>query len=225
MLNPRKKMTKKEIKEDKFVEVALSAKAYVEDNYKQVSIIVASVFGIILLIMVWNYVHKQNIVKSSAILGKAQLEYQNLNYSKAKEFIIQLKDEYPGTDASDQGTFLYANLLYQEKKYDEAKELFKEFIDSYSGSNILVASGYAGYAACLEKEGNYEEAAEYYIRAQKKAKDFIEASNYLYLAGLNYTAVNEYDEAKDAFKKIVDEYESSERQSDAKAKLIMLANK
>ncbi len=225
MLNPRKKMTKKEIKEDKFVEVALSAKAYVEDNYKQVSIIVASIFGIILLIMVWNYVHKQNIVKSSAILGKAQLEYQNLNYSKAKEFIIQLKDEYPGTDASDQGTFLYANLLYQEKKYDEAKELFKEFIDSYSGSNILVASGYAGYAACLEKEGNYEEAAEYYIRAQKKAKDFIEASNYLYLAGLNYTAVNEYDEAKDAFKKIVDEYESSERQSDAKAKLIMLANK
>ena len=177
------------------------------------------------LIMVWNYVYKQNIVKSSAILGKAQLEYQNLNYSKAKEFIIQLKDEYPGTDASDQGTFLYANLLYQEKKYDEAKELFKEFIDSYSGSNILVASGYAGYAACLEKEGNYEEAAEYYIRAQKKAKDFIEASNYLYLAGLNYTAVNEYDEAKDAFKKIVDEYESSERQSDAKAKLIMLANK
>ncbi|MEJ2542695.1 MAG: tetratricopeptide repeat protein [Calditrichaceae bacterium] len=225
MLNPRKKMTKKEIKEDKFVEVALNAKAYVEDNYKQVSIIVASVFGVILLLMVWNYVHKQNAEESAALLGQAQLEYQNLNYSKAKDFIIRLKEEYPGTDASDQGTFLYANLLYQEKNFEEAKEFYKEFIDSYSGSNILLASGLAGYAACLEKENNFEEAAEYYIRAQKKAKDFIEAPNYLYLAGLNFTTANNYDEARDAFQEIVDDYESSDHQNDAKAKLIMLANK
>jgi tetratricopeptide (TPR) repeat protein len=225
MLNPRKKMTKKEIKEDKFVEVALSAKAYVEDNYKQVSIIVLSVFGVILLLMVWNYVHHQNAEKSSVLLGQAQLEYQNLNYSKAKEFINQLTDEYPGTDACDQGTFLYANLLYQEKNYAEAKDLYKKFIDSYSGSNILIASGLAGYAACLEKEENYEEAAEYYMRAQKKAKDFIEAPNYLYLAGLNYTAADDYEDARDAFQKIVDDYESSDHQTDAKAKLIILANK
>ena len=225
MLNPRKKMTKKEIKEDKFVEVALSAKAYVEDNYKQVSIIVTSVFGVILLLMVWNYVRNQNAEKSSALLGQAQLEYQNLNYPKAKEFILRLMEEYPGTDASDQGTFLYANLLYQEKNFEEAKGFYKDFIDSYSGSDILVASGLAGYAACLEKEGNYEEAAEYYTRAQKKAKDFIEASNYLYLAGLNYTAAKDYEEAKDAYQKIVDDYESSDHHADAKAKLYMLANK
>ena len=225
MLNPRKKITKKEIKEDKFVEVALNAKAYVEDNYKRVSIIVASVFGIILLIMVWNHIQKANAEKSSALLGQAQLEYQNLNYSKAKDFITRLMDEYPGTEARDQGIFLYANLLYQEKNYTEAKDLFKEFIDSYSGSNILTASGLAGYAACLEQENINKEAADYYIRAQKKAKNFIEAANYLYLAGLNYTAANEYAEARDAFQKIIDEYESSHRHSDAKAKLIMLAKK
>ena len=154
MLNPRKKMTKKEIKEDKFVEVALSAKAYVEENYKLVSIIVASVFGIILLLMVWNYYQKTISDESSALLGQAQLEYQNLNYSKAKEFITRLMDEYSSTDACDQGIFLYANLLYQEKNYAEAKDLFKEFIDSYSGSDILAASGLAGYAACLEQENN-----------------------------------------------------------------------
>ena len=218
-------MTKKEIKEDKFVEVALSARAYVEENYKQVSIIVASVFGIILLLMVWNYYQKTISDESSALLGQAQLEYQNLNYSKAKEFITRLMDEYSSTDACDQGIFLYANLLYQEKNYAEAKDLFKEFIDSYSGSDILAASGLAGYAACLEQENNNKDAADYYIRAQKKAKNFIEAANYLYLAGLNYAVAEEYEDARDAFQKIVDDYESSTRQSDAKAKLIMLANK
>ena len=83
----------------------------------------------------------------------------------------------------------------------------------------------AGYAACLEQENNNKDAADYYIRAQKKAKNFIEAANYLYLAGLNYAVAEEYEDARDAFQKIVDDYESSTRQSDAKAKLIMLANK
>lgn len=225
MLNARKKMTKKEIKEDKFVEIALSARAYVEENYKQVSLIIASVFGIILILMGWNYHQNIQAEESSALLGQAQLEYQNLNYSKAKEFITRLMDEYSGTEACDQGIFLYANLLYQEKNYFEAKDLFKEFIDSYSGSDILAASGLAGYAACLEQENNNKDAADYYISAQEKAENFIEASNYLYLAGLNYEVAAEYEEARDAFQKIVDDYESSPRQSDAKAKLIMLANK
>lgn len=225
MLNPRKKMTKKEIKEDKFVEVALSAKAYVEDNYKQVSIIVVSIFGIILLFMIWNYIQNEKAEKSSTLLGEAQLEYQNLNYPKAKELLTLLRDEYPGTEASDQGVFLYANLLYQEQNYSEAKEYFKEFLDSYSGSEILIASGLAGYAACLEKDKAFEEAAEYYMRAQKAAKEFIEASNYLYLAGLNYAAANDTKNAKNAFQKIVDDYKSSNKLTDAQAELIMLANK
>lgn len=225
MLSPRKKMTKKEIKEDKFVEVALNAKSYIEDNYQRVSIIVIAIFGAILLLMLWNHVQNQKDQESSALLGKAQLEYYNLNYSKAKDFIVRLMDEYPGTEASEQGMFLYANLLYQEKKYAEAKDMFKAFIDSYSGSNILIASGLAGYAACLEKENQYQQAAEYYIRAQKKAKNFVEAVDYLYLAGLNYATAGDTSEAKAAFQKIIDDYENSSRNSDAKAELILLANK
>jgi tetratricopeptide (TPR) repeat protein len=221
MLKPRKKMTKKEIKEDKFVEVALNARAYVEDNYKRVSIIVIAIFGVIVLIMGYRYVHQMNEEKSSALLGQAQLEYQNLNYPKAKEFINRLIEEYSGTDAADQGQFLLANLYFQEGNIEEAKMNFKEFIDSYGGSNILIASGIAGYAACLEKEGNYSEAAEYYERAQKKSPDFVEAANYLYLAGLNYMADGNNEKASEMFQKIVNDYESSNRKDDAQAKLII----
>ncbi|MEJ2052845.1 MAG: tetratricopeptide repeat protein, partial [Calditrichaceae bacterium] len=183
------------------------------------------VLVIVLIFLYWN--HSQNIKaeKSSTLLGKAQLEYQNLNYSKAKEFITELREEYPGTEAAEQGMFLYANLLYQEKKYAEAKDYYKEFIDSYSGSNILIASGLAGYAACLEEEKQYEEAAEYYIKAQDKAEKFVQAPVYLYLAGLDYASAGEYDKAREAFKTIVNDYENSKRYTDAKAELILLAQK
>lgn len=225
MLKPRKKLTKKEIKEDKFVKTALQTRAFIEDNYKQVSIITGVVFGIIILIMVYSYFQREASEKSSAILGKAQLEYQNMNYSKARQFLNRLLDEYSGTEAADQGLFLLANLFYQENNIEQAKQLYGEFIDSYGGSEILMVSGYAGYAACLEKEERFEEAAEYYIKAAKEAPDFVEAPNYLYLAGKNYLAADLPGEAKSTFQSIVDKYEDSTRFTDAKTQLILLAKK
>ncbi len=225
MLKPRKKLTKKEIKEDKFVKTALQTRAFIEDNYRQVSIITGAVFGIIILIMVYTYFQRQSSEKSSAILGQAQLEYQNMNYTKAKQFLNRLLDEYSGTEAADQGMFLLANLFYQENNIEQAKQLYSEFIDSYGGSEILMASGYAGYAACLEKEERFEEAAEYYLKASKKAPEFVEAPNYLYLAGKNYLAAELPEEAKDTFQTIIKKYEDSDRFNDAKSQLILLAKK
>jgi len=227
MLKPQKKVkiSKKEIKEDKFVEAALNAKAYVEENYQKVTIITAVIFGIVILFMGYRYVHNQNVERSSAILGEAQLEYHNLNYPKAKEFISRLMDEYSGTDAAEQGQFLLANLLFQEKDYEGAKTNFKEFIDTYDGSDILVASGYAGYAACLETEDQFTEAGKYYEMAQKKDPGFVEAANYLYLAALNFERAGDNAKAQKLFEKIVEDYDSSNRKDDAKTQLVLLANK
>jgi len=225
MLKPQKKITKKELKEDKFVQTAMNARAYVEDNYKQVTILTAVVFGLFLLIMGYNYVNEQTSEKSSTQLGKAQLEYQNMNYTKAKNLLAQLQDEYSGTEAADQGLFLLGNLYYQQDQIDEAAQAYDEFTSSYSGSNILVASGYAGYAACQEKKENYGEAAEYYQKAQKAAPNFVEAANYLYLAALNYISIEQHDDARDILQRIVKDYEESQRFDDAKAQLILIAQK
>lgn len=224
MLKPRRKLSKKEIKEDKFVQVTMQTKAYIEENYQRVVMITVTVFAVFVLIMAWNYFQSGNEEKSVALLGNAQVEYQNLNYSKAKGFLIRLLDEYSGTDASDQGLFLMANLLYQEGKVQEAKGYYKDFIDSYSGSEILVASGLAGYAACLSSSGDIEEAAEYYERAQRKAPSFVQAPNYLYLAGLNYMKIDDSDRARELFQIIMEEYDESDVKPKAQAKLLEIAN-
>ena len=138
-------------------------------------------------------------------------------------FLEKLATEYSGSDAALQGTFLLANLNFNENNIVEAKNLFKEFIDSYSGSNILLASGYAGYAACLSNEGSYIEAAEYYEEAQEIVGDFNMASEYLFLAGLNYQNAKDNEKAKETFNKLVEDYKDSPLVFDAKTKLIMLS--
>ena len=106
-----------------------------------------------------------------------------------------------------------------------AEQAYAGFIDSYGGSSILLASGYAGYAACQEKKENCAEAAEYYLKARKEAPEFVEASNYLYLAALNYIALDDYESARKNLKIIVEKYEDSTRETDAKAKLILISQK
>ena len=226
MLKPqKKKITKKDLKEDKFVETALKTKTYLEENSKQVTIAVIAILAFVVLIMVYKNYHEQRVMKANALLGLAQVEYQNMNYAKARNFLNRLFEEYDGTDAAVQGYFVLANLNFEQEKYEEAEVAFKKFIDNYDGSKILKASGYAGYAACLEHRGAYKAAAKYYLKAQKAAPDFIEAANYLYLAGLNFAKAGQIDQSRDAFQLIVEKYEKSNRFNDAKAQLILLAKK
>jgi len=224
MLKPKRKLTKKEIKEDKFVKTTMQVRAYVEENYRLVTMITLGIFGLFIFIMFIMYSTEKKQIESASLLGQAQTEYQNLNYSKAKAFLTRLTEEYDGTDAADQGTFLLANLYFQEKNIALAKDNYHEFIDSYSGSEILIASGYAGLAACLSQEQDYEQAAVNYLKAQKKAPDFVEAADYLYLAGLNYLESGQKEKAAEMFRKIVEDYENSKKKDDAKARLILLAS-
>ncbi len=218
-------MTKKEIKEDKFVKFALESKAYLEEHTKQVTFVMGVFLVIVVGYLFFSYQHGKSQQESSSLLGEAQAEYQNLNNQKAKELLLRLIENYGGTRASDQGLLLLANIYYNENNIEEAAKYFQEFIDSYDDDDFLLASGYAGYAACLEKQKKYSEAAEYYQKAQKTAPDFVEAPNYLYLAALNLIDAGEQGQAKELLQKIISEYEKSNIVDDAKAQLILMASK
>ncbi len=223
MLKPQKKrITKKNLKEDKFVETALMARSYFEEHTKEITYIAAAVVVVGLLIWLFLNHRSERLAKAEVLLGKAQMEMQSMHTAKAREFLNQLIQDYDGTDAALQGYFLLANLDFQAEKYDLAEKEYKKFIDSYSGSKILLSSAYAGYAACLEHRGAHREAAENYLKAQKTAPDFVEAPNYLYLAGLNYRDAGMKDKAREMFQKIIEKYKDSKRFNDAKTQLILL---
>jgi TolA-binding protein len=171
------------------------------------------------------YIHSNTISDATTLFGKATLEYQAMNYSKAKTFLEDLTSEYDGTDAATHGKFFLGNIYFKEKNISEAQNYFQDFIDSYGDSDILLASGYAGLAACYAAEKKYIDAAEYYENAYKAINELPEGANYLYLSGLNYRKAGDLDNAKEAFKKVSEEFKDSARSFDAKEELILLAAK
>ena len=224
MLKPKKKISKKELKEDKFVKFTLQAKTYLDENAKQVFYMVVGILAVVLLIIVFVYAHNANVAEAQAQLGIAQIEYTNLNYDKAIARLESLIESYSGTDEADRGMFLLANIYYQREKYDEAKKYYEEFVDSYSGSNILLASGIAGLAACYEEEGLFEQAAEEYEKAASTAPDFVEADNYIYLSGLCFDKAGDQVKAIEKFEYLVENNLTNKRLNDAKAQLKRIKN-
>jgi tetratricopeptide (TPR) repeat protein len=222
MLKPKRKITRQELKEDKLVKTTLQVKTYLEENNKQVFYIVAGLFAVILIIMWYRYSSQKSSQEASAQLGIAQIEFTNANYDKATRRLQNLIQNYSGTTEAKQGLFLLANIYYQYNDFKLARDYFKEFTDTYSGSNILLASGYAGLAACYETESDFTEAGSLYEKAANIAREFIESDNYHYLAGLCYKKAGKIDQAREQFKELVEGSKSGQRSKDAETQLLVL---
>lgn len=222
MLKPKKKMTKQDLKEDKFVKFSLQAKTYVDENYQKLTRIGLVILGILVIAVFLYYESKQSASEANAQLGIAEIEFSHSQLVKASNRLIKLIDEYDGSDAADRGMFLLANIYFQQQKYEDARAYFEKFIDSYSGSNILLSSAYAGLAACEEASSNYEAAGELYEKASETAPDFPESDNQYYLAGLCYKKAGDSEKARAIFEELADKDRESSRAKDAESQLVML---
>jgi len=222
MLKPKKKVTKQELKEDKFVKYTLLAKSYVDENYQKIMRVALALGAIIILFVFYYYNSQETNKESNSQLGIAAIEYANGNLQKASERLVKLIEDYDGTDAADQGMFILANIYFQQKKYDDSHLYFEKFVDAYSGSNILLASGYAGLAACEEVNANFSKAGELYEQAADLTPEFPESDNYTYLSALCYKSVGDFEKARSLFEQLASEAKSDQRVKDAETQLVLL---
>ncbi len=222
MLKPKKRLTKRELKEDKFVKTTLQVKNYVDENYRQVMTVILSVFAVIVLVILYTQLSSESENEAQGQLGIAQIEYSNQNYDKARDRLHRLIDEYSGTEEADQGRLILANIYYNDQDYENAELYFREFIDGYSGSNILLASGYAGLAACMEVKKDFQAAADYYEKAAKQAPNYPESDNYALLSGICYNKAGDKEKAKQVFEELKESAKSQKTTRDAEIQLTLL---
>jgi len=222
MLKPKKKITKKELKQDKFVIFTLQAKKYFDEHQK--AILQAGIGIIILIILITFYVNSKRSAaeKASSFLGQAQIELQMGNQDRAITLLKELVDRYEGTVPAGQGTFMLARIYWQNGDYTNAKEYFKKYIDDYANDPILTPAAFAGYADYLLIEKKYAEAAQYYEKAAKANPEFPEAASFLYSAAIAYRDAGDVKKAKEIVEKILKDYSDTQYRSRAELLLAML---
>jgi outer membrane protein assembly factor BamD (BamD/ComL family) len=222
MLKPKKRVTKQDLKEDKFVKTTLQVKTYIDENYRQVVTVVLAIFAVIVILIVYGQLKSQTSAEAQAELGIAQIEYTNNNLDNASERLVRLIEDYGSTDEAMQGMLILANIYFQQNDYEQAEIYFREFVDSYSGSEVLLSSGYAGLAACMEIKNDFASASEYYETAADASDNYIEKDDFLYLSGICAVKAGNKDKAIEIFQRIVDDSEASQKVREAEVQLVLL---
>jgi TolA-binding protein len=210
MLKPYKRISKKELKEDKFVTFTIKAKDYLESNTRTIMWAVIAVVVVIFLASFYVRSKKQANIAANELLGRALFTLNQGKESEAEQQLKELIDNYDGVSAAGEGCFFLAKYYWQNDDCANAKIYFTKYLDDYGNDDLLAAASHAGYADCLLKDGNSREAAENYEKAARVNKKSPQAPSYLYSAAKTYLELDDLSKVKELASEIIENYEESE---------------
>lgn len=213
------KFTKRQLKEDEFVQATFKATTFIQDHWKTIATAVIAVAIIMGGITLYNHHQTRTNREASSLFFQAYLDFQEENIDSAREGFKEVSDEYGSTSYGKEAALHLANIAYQNGAYDDAKNYFKKCIRNYPADHLFAISAHEGIAACLEAEGKFDEAAESYLKIADKHKDAMIATRNLLAAARAYEAADKYDSAASACQRIVDNYPESPDKATAETKI------
>jgi tetratricopeptide (TPR) repeat protein len=214
MLQKKKKFTKKEIKEDKLISMVYKSQSFFEE-YKNKIFIYLGVL-VVAAAVVFFYISQKSEKNelASVELSRVMKLYNEGSYLEAVEGVQgtnitglkQIVEKYGSTENGETAKIFLANCYSFLGNYDEAYTYFKD----YSGSiDYYKASSLAGRAGYYASKGEYEKAAEMYLKASKISKVNAENAAYMLNAGIYFLNAGDKKQAKALFKEIKRDYANS----------------
>ena len=214
MISKKKKLSKKEIKEDKLVSFMYKIE-HLYEKYKSKLML----YGAILIVAIaaaYFYINKQDELnnRASLELSRVMNVFDSGSYLEAIEGrqgtnIIGLKrivEEYGSTENGETAKIYLASAYSYLGNYEKA---FKYYED-YGGSiDIYKASALAGMAGYYAAKNEYKKAADLYKNAANIVEINAQNPDYLLNAALNYYNAGDKDEARILFEKIKEDYSTS----------------
>lgn len=218
-----RRITKKQMKEDKLVTTAFKASEYIQKNptpFVIGGVAVGVIFAVVIL-MLWSADRKRN--EAGALLARGYLELDTGQPEMAVDDLISLTEKYSGTDYAAQACFTLATYFYNQKEYATALNYYNKIISLYDEDDLILGSAFAGAAACQETEGNHIEAGRLYSQAAAINPDRLWAPEYLFKAGLNFLAAGDTVQARTAYARIDSSYDRTTQATRARKYLAELS--
>jgi|GEM_PF-252229 len=196
MVKPQRRITKKELKQDEFLEFLYKGEQFARKNAKVLSYIGAGIL-VVVIVAIMMYNSRQNAEMAAATaLGAAQTAFDQGNYSEVIDQLQPVVDTYAGTNSAGVAIFYIGSAYYRQGEYDQAEMYFEQYINEYDNDPMLGASSQANLGALAADNDHYQEAAERYREAMRRApykfmmhRYSLDAARYTFKAG-------KYDQAK-----------------------------
>ncbi len=226
MLKPKRKLSKRELKEDPILTTIGQAKTFYEQYKKYISYGITALALLIIATVVYFNNRRANNEKAATELGKIYAIYDaGLNdktqftlaiNGQPERGIMGLKtivDNYGGTTSGEMARFYLANAYYNTGQFDEALKQFEKFS---SDDKLLKASAAAGAASCAEAKKDMPRAAQKFEEAASIAGAAASVTpEYLNDAARDYGLAGQKEKAVELFKRLKKEFPTSTYARDA----------
>ena len=214
MLTKQKKLSRKEIKEDKLVEIYYKSQSFYEENKSKVFLYGGVLVAVIVAVYFYmNYRSGQN-EEAGMHLAKVMDIYDTGSFLEAIEGkqgsnLIGLKkivQDYGSTENGETAKIFLANSYANLGRLDEALKYYED----YNGNiDIYQSAALAGQAGILSFRNKFAEAADLYLKASRVSKTDILNPDYMYEAAINFIQAGDKEEAKSLLETIKNDYKTS----------------
>jgi len=216
MLTPKKKLTKREIKQDKLVTTWFKFNDWLSQNTRELFIGVGVVAVVVGLVFLFNWMKARDEQNAAEKFAQARTEHNKKNYLGAIPVLEKLVSEYGGTKSAGLATIYLANAYLQTKDYLNAEKHYKRYLDDGDGDPILEVSAAFGVAATYEARNEFAKAAKIYEDAANEHEDSYRAPQLLMSAARNYKEGGQIEGARRNLQKLIDKYPKSSLVEEAK---------
>jgi tetratricopeptide (TPR) repeat protein len=214
MLTKKKKISRREIKEDKLVTTYYQVYGFVEDN-KNKLLMYAGILAVVIIAVFFYLNHKEENNRIAGIqLSKVMSLYDNGAYLEAIEGqqgtdvwgLKRIVDEYGSTENGETAKIYLANSYMMLGKIDEAYNYYSD----YSGGNdVFKATALAGEGGYFALKEDYKKAADTYMKAAKVSGENVLNPEYLLNSGINYLKAGNHDRAKELLQTVKNDHVSA----------------
>jgi outer membrane protein assembly factor BamD (BamD/ComL family) len=210
------KITKQDMKHDKFTEFVFRTKDYVVQNWLFVlgGVVAAVIIAAAVIFFTSQASKKQE--EAAELFNKAMQSMRSQNYQLAIIDFKNVMESYGSTSYAADAAFNLGNAYFEAKNYAEAQDAFQAYLKEYNGGKFHKVSAVAGIAACLESDGKWLEAAEKYKEAAEMFPESRLAGQYYLAAMRNYARGGDMTHAKDMYVIIDEDFSGTQYQTDSK---------
>ena len=211
MLKPRKRLTKREMKEDQFVTRVVQASAFVQQRIKELAVGVGIVLlAVVVVVSVVQY-GKHRAAAAADLLAEAEVAKRSgRGLSETVELYAQVLDRYGGTPSGGQAQIGLAEAKLEAGDTEGARDAFEQYLRKHRGDDPLLSyAAWAGVGACFEDEGRYAEAAEHYEAFWERHPKSPYAPQALLESARGFELAGQSEKAREVLQRIVDQYEDA----------------
>ena len=157
MLKPKRKITRKEIKKDPFLESIDKLENNFEQNKKTYLNIAIGLIASILVINILLNKQSQKNIDSNSYLGMALVAFDNEDYDNAKFQFETIVSEYSGTNSSNVANYYLGKISFENDDLDKSKTYLNAYLKDPE-PDILIPGAIKMLSNIALKSSEYDKA-------------------------------------------------------------------